>query len=297
MKPQIIFKTHESHLDQSVNFEYTPSEGIGRFEARYVRRNDDYFIVYLSSQSGCIQACRMCHLTATRQTEYVDATLDDFLAQSGRVLEHYSAMHPAELVHFNFMARGEPLDNPLILSNSELLLGSLANQATDLGLKSKYLISTILPKSIGNARIEDIFSTSNEALMPEIYYSIYSMNPEFRRRWLPKAHKAEHGLDLLKSWQVHSGKIPKIHFAFIEGQNDSEQDMEAIAHAINARDLKVSLNIVRYNPPSPEHSKETEESKIYQLFDYLRDLIKPEKSKVVSRVGLDVKASCGTFLS
>ena len=73
--------------------------------------------------------------------------------------------------------------------------------------------------------------------------------------------------------------------------------MEAIAHAINARDLKVSLNIVRYNPPSPEHSKETEESKIYQLFDYLRDLIKPEKSKVVSRVGLDVKASCGTFLS
>lgn len=298
MNPKIIFKAHESALDQSVNFEYEPiGRNIGRFEARYVRREDDYFIAYLSSQSGCEMACRMCHLTATGQNKFVDATLEDFLSQSQRVFEHYAALKPAKLVHFNFMARGEPLANPILLEDNAILLKALADQARQHDLDSKFLISTILPKSIGSKRIEDIFTSVDPMLLPEIYYSIYSMSKDFRRRWLPKAHTAEHGLDLLKSWQDHTGKTPKIHFAFIEGQNDSEEDMHGIANAILTRGLRVNLNIVRYNPPYEAHSRETEESKIQHLTNILCDLIKPEKARIVSRVGLDVKASCGTFLS
>ena len=45
----------KSNVDQSVNFIY-PSNNIGKFEARYVRREDQYFIIYVSSQSGCDQA-------------------------------------------------------------------------------------------------------------------------------------------------------------------------------------------------------------------------------------------------
>lgn len=72
---------HKSKIDQSVNITY-PAPNIGIFETRYVRREDEYFIIYLSSQSGCDQACKMCHLTATGQNKYENATLEEYLHQA-----------------------------------------------------------------------------------------------------------------------------------------------------------------------------------------------------------------------
>ena len=77
-----------SKEDLSVNFVW-PLEGTDAIEARFVRRTDDYFIVYLSSHTGCNQACRFCHLTATKQVSMQDVTLDDFLVQADAVLAYY----------------------------------------------------------------------------------------------------------------------------------------------------------------------------------------------------------------
>jgi adenine C2-methylase RlmN of 23S rRNA A2503 and tRNA A37 len=288
--------TLTSTLDQSVNF-ITPANGVGFFEARHVRRDpkpggDDYVICYLSSQSGCAAACRMCHLTQSGQNEYVNATLQDFQAQAETFFGFYDSHKPAELVHFNFMARGEPLSNPLIMSDSAQLLSMLGALAAKRGVPSKFLISSIFPKEMGERSLLDVFPE----IHPEIYYSLYSMSPKFRRRWLPKAHTAEHGLDLLKAWQDATGKVPKIHFAFIKGENDSEQDMHDMAQAINARDLHVNLNIVRYNPHNERVGVEPEEEVIQRNTELLAGLIGAEKYRVVPKVGFDVKASCGMFV-
>lgn len=291
MTDNIVFKTHFSQEDASVNFEY-PAPNVGRFESRYVRRTDDYFIGYLSSQSGCDQACRMCHLTSTGQNQLENADLNDFLQQAERVLEHYDQQTPAPLIHWNFMARGEPLNNPLIRENSGLLLTELRKKAESRNLQSKFLISTIIPESLGTMTLGELFPDVH----PEIYYSIYSMSPTFRKRWLARAHSAEHGLDMLKAWQEFSGKTPKIHFAFIEGENDSESDVIEIANAINERDLKVNFNIVRYNPYSAKYGQEPSEEVIQRNTELLRSLINPAQWRVVPKVGFDVKASCGMFL-
>lgn len=283
-----------STIDKSVNF--VEQRDVGFFESRFVQRTDDYAIVYLSSQSGCAQSCRMCHLTATKQVDLVNATANDYLLQATHALEHYKSLNsPVDLLHFNYMARGEPLANPNIYEYQSRIFHGLDSIA-DLkyGIKkTKHLVSTIMPLSYHKSwRLSDVF----DVYQPELYYSIYSVREAFRKRWLGKAHKPEVALRLFKEWQDDTGKIPKIHFAFIEGQNDSEEDVVAMCNMINDFGLKVNFNIVRYNPYSPNYGVESSEAVINRNVGIMVELLKPEKYRIVPKVGFDVKASCGMFV-
>jgi adenine C2-methylase RlmN of 23S rRNA A2503 and tRNA A37 len=79
-------RTLSSNIDSSVNF--IEQQLTGFIESRYVRRTVDYFIAYLSSQTGCNRGCRMCHLTATKQTQFTNCDLQDFANQLDTVFAH-----------------------------------------------------------------------------------------------------------------------------------------------------------------------------------------------------------------
>ena len=286
-----MFESSPSRIDASVNF-VAPTEP-GRIEARYVRRADDYVVVYLSSQTGCRRACRMCHLTATGQTALRDVTLDEMLAQADEVLAYYRTQAPAESVHFNFMARGEPLMNPVVRERSGELLDALWHRAAEHGLRARFLVSTILPAEHGDRPLESIFDRYH----PEIYYSLYSMDPQFRRRWLPKAQPADVALDRLAAWQRATYKLVKIHYAFIEGENDDEADVHAVCDAIEARNLAVHVNLVRYNPAGPRQGREPPEPILRRNADLFRKRLPNARVKLIPRVGFDVQASCGMFVA
>ena len=290
---QADYVPYASSEDASVNWD-RPAD-VGRIEARYVRRRPEYAVVYLSSQTGCEQGCRMCHLTATGQTHLRDVTHAEFLEQADAVLEYYRrAAPPAESVHFNFMARGEPLANQLLLSNADELLGDLAGRAVALNLRPRHLVSTILPRELGERPLEDIFRVHH----PEIYYSLYSMTESYRRRWLPKALPAEEGLDRLVSWQRQTYKICKIHYAFIAGENDAEADIHAICDALEKRRLMVHVNIVRYNSPDPDRrGVEPPEEIIQRNAAIYQSRLPYARVRVIPRVGFDVRASCGMFFA
>jgi adenine C2-methylase RlmN of 23S rRNA A2503 and tRNA A37 len=299
MQPSVLSSARQagytgcpSHQDASVNWD-RPAD-MGRIEARYVRRSTDYFAVYLSSQTGCNQGCRMCHLTASGQTRLRDVTHEEFLDQAETVLDYYRReAPPARSVHFNFMARGEPLANPVLLAHADELVGDLAERAVALGLRPRYLVSTIFPKQLGDRLLEDIFLCYH----PEIYYSIYSVHERFRRRWLPKALPAEEALDRLVSWQRSTYKICKIHYAFIAGENDSEADVHAICDALESRRLMVHVNIVRYNPPGPRYGVEPPEEVIQRNAKIYESRLPSARVRIIPRVGYDVYASCGMFFA
>lgn len=288
--PDADFVAHKSRLDASVNWDRAAD--VGRIEARYVRRCADYFVVYLSSQTGCSQACRMCHLTATGQTQLRDVTVGEMLAQADTVLEYYKKEEPARSVHFNFMARGEPLANRELVANADELLGELSRRAVALRLRPHHLVSTIYPKEFGDRRLEDLFVTQQ----PDIYYSIYSMSERFRRRWLPKALPAALALDRLASWQRSTHKIVSLHHAYIAGENDAEADVHAICDGLEERGLVAHVNIVRYNAYDLEkHGVEPGEEVIQRNAAIYRERLPTARVSVIARVGFDVAASCGMF--
>jgi adenine C2-methylase RlmN of 23S rRNA A2503 and tRNA A37 len=289
--PEAEFTAYKSRQDVSVNWD-RPADP-GRLEARYVRRCRDYFVVYLSSQTGCAQACRMCHLTATGQTRLRDATVGEMLGQARVVLDHYRREGPpARVVHFNFMARGEPLASRVVLADADHLLGELSRLAVALGLRPRHLISTIYPRQAGDRHLEDIFVTHH----PDLHYSIYSVSERFRRRWLPKALPADAALDRLTSWQRSTQKIITLHHAYIAGENDAEGDVHAICDALEERGLVVHVNIVRYNSPDPSrHGVEPPEEVIERNAAIYRSRLPNARVSVIPRVGYDVAASCGMF--
>jgi adenine C2-methylase RlmN of 23S rRNA A2503 and tRNA A37 len=289
--PDAGFTAHHSSQDASVNWD-RPAD-VGRLEARYVRRCPDYFVVYLSSQTGCAQGCRMCHLTATGQTRLRDATFGEMVEQARTVLDHYRReAEPARSVHFNFMARGEPLASKVLLADADGLLGELSRLAVALGLRPRHLVSTILPREMGERALEDVFVVHH----PDVYYSIYSMSERFRRRWLPKALPAEVGLDRLASWQRGTHKIVSLHHAYIAGENDAEGDVHAICDALEERGLMVHVNVVRYNPHDPaRHGVEPLEAILQRNAAIYRARLPNARVSIIARVGYDVAASCGMF--
>lgn len=286
----------KSDIDQSVNF--VEKKDVGFLESRFVRRVDDYFITYLSSQTGCDQACRMCHLTATGQNKLINTAMEDFINQAKPVLSYYdeltkSGATPAKLMHYNFMARGEPLNNPIIRNKTTAyeLFKSLREMTEERGLNTRFLISSIIPSTFENLEFENIFNP----IHPNIYYSLYSMEKSFRKKWLNRALEPNKALEKLARWEQLTQSPTKIHFAFIEGENDSEKSILEICDAIKRHGLKPNFNIVRYNPADSRFGVEPNED-IIELNAKIIEQELGNKVKIIPRVGMDVKASCGMFI-
>lgn len=278
----------KSELDQSVNFVEQQLEGF--IESRYVRKCRDYFVCYLSSQNGCNKGCKFCHLTATKQTKFDDVNEEGYLRQAEEVFEHYHRELTAKVVHFSFMARGEPLDNWYLTNDGDAVLTLLMNLAFWNKLYAKFCISTIMPKGLNKA-LTDIFIYTS----PTIYYSLYSMDEEWRKRWIPGAMHVDTALDMLKEYQRLSKKIIKIHFPFIRGENDSLENVADMCEALKRRNLLCEFNLVRYNPYSPEQGEESKINTILQNMEFMKTHF-PGPIKEIPRVGYDVKASCGMFV-
>lgn len=290
-----MIKILKSSEDASVNFVIHANDG-GFFEARFVQRKPDYFIVYLSSHTGCNQTCRFCHLTATGQTTMTPASIEDFKTQAKLVLDYYTdnVVQSATTVHFNFMARGEPLLNDTVVLYHKILFNTLANLAEPMGLSVKFKISTIMPVGFDGNKLVQIFD--DERVM--LYYSLYSADPAFRKKWLPNAMDVDVALTYINIFQEITERDIAVHGAFIEGQNDSIEHAHTLTSTLNSYRIKYKLNIVRYNPHDQRYGVESPEQRIQDIFNIItvNKIPTASTSKIVPRVGFDVKASCGMFV-
>lgn len=289
----------ESEQDQSINF-VNPTEDGGAIESRYVRRTDDTVIIYLSSASGCKLACRFCHLTQTGQTMNSYTNPDGYLQQARDIfnyLAEYDKIKNASLVHFNFMARGDAVENPHFVHQTKNVILGLRDLALSFNLKPLFKISTIFPKSdmFGSdySQLKDwIHTTLNLDDGVEFYYSLYSLDYHFRKRWIPKAIDPEIVGD------AFAGTTEKIrlHHALIEGENLSTHDVTLIGEWLQRHRIKAKFNLVRYNPHSTSCGQEPPFALLEIYEKMIADLPNITKTQIISRVGCDVFASCGQFI-
>lgn len=300
-----------SSVDPSVNH-YTNG-----FETRFVVRDSEEegkqdIIIYLSSFKGCDQACRMCWLTQQGQTDMTPATQEDFLAQAELSLNEaraYVAKNAIRLgnIHYNFMARGEPFLNETVMNDWLRLAGALHTAAEKFILECneemvdhvniEFKISTIIPPiykydSMG-ALVGGMHELPFKEFKPEIYYSLYSIDPDFRKRWLPKAENPETALMLLSRYR-QAGGTARAHGAFIHGHNDDFTDIMDVIKVLKFNGLGKKFNIVRFNSFEPERYQESDEEHLGLIKQFFES--RGFTVQMVERVGYDVAASCGMFI-
>lgn len=280
-----IKTTLYSEQDDSVNFVFTNG-----LECRYVNR-EGKLLVYVSSQTGCKQACRFCHLTQMGLTDDTNATIDEIYEQVHTVMNYADSLcENFTQINVNFMARGEPLKNPVV--RSQELYDRLAERFSKYTIPLKFNISTIVPDS---SVINELGNIKDHSI--NVFYSLYSTNATFRKRWLPKADDYTKTFVALEELYKQTNNVITVHFCFIEGENDSVTDVENIIKEIKKYDFEVKFNLVRYNPFSDAQGKESSDEVIKRNFEILQDAFPHERTRIVSRIGYDVQASCGMFFS
>lgn len=278
-----------STLDNSVNF--VLSNGL---ECRFVQREPDYFIIYVSSQTGCAKACRFCHLTQTKQTTDVDATYDQILDQVDTILTHWNNSDHKDKdkvtkIHVNFMARGEPLSNKMLMKSYRELFDDICFLIEeDTGIKNiRFKISTIIPVDVDQEALRGMVDPRID-----FYYSLYSIDTNFRKKWLPKALDFLDVLPLIKD-----KKSVTFHHALIKGENDSIEEAKNITWFASLFDYTPKVNLIQYNPFSTNQGQEADPLTIEKYADHIRNSKVFGRIKIIKRIGLDVKASCGMFVN
>jgi adenine C2-methylase RlmN of 23S rRNA A2503 and tRNA A37 len=277
-----MFEVLNSEIDKSINIVH--KDDIGVYEARYVQRENP--IIYVSSMYGCNQQCSFCHLTTTKQTNATMLTQQQILQQ---VLNVYSKI-PSGFTNLsiNFMARGDALLNDSI--NGELLVLISSMLPKDINIRFK--ISTIFPRStyLKWKNLSNRFG----AIQPDIYWSCYSLNGKSKQQHMPNATDPLIVLPKLKLYQDETSKIPWIHHCFVPGLNDKIEDTLDIIALLDDYELFYKFNFIEYNDYYGSNPNYT--NMINELLTVLQTQKYCVKSKLIDRVGNDVKASCGMFV-
>lgn len=309
-----IEKTIYSKQDQSFNIIFKNGA-----EARFVRR-DSKFVIYVSSQAGCKQACRFCHLTQKGLTNEYCMSAEEIEAQAFAVYKHaVETLKPFEVsrIHINFMARGDAFLNDAVFE-PKLYTGIeqsfwLEGQDNWVGVVPiKYNVSTIMPDSIDiKERVRKLSSIRGDYRVDiRLYWSLYSMDGDFRRRWMPRAAAPTDVHRWITQGLKDSYFLPiRTHLALIKEINDGIDAIDGLVKFCYSLPCYKGTNIVAYNP-FDDKSEETDQERIDEIMDTFRkhydiyiDSVKYprvnefEPIKQISRVGFDVQASCGLFHS
>ena len=289
-----------SQLDRSVNW-IVPYAG-STIETRFVYKPArDNVIAYVSSHNGCRMGCAFCHLTAQNRTQFTAMDAEGYTQQLAHVLDHWKSVKAQDMVsrvNVNFMAMGEPLANPTVVLEYPPLYSGLLKTASAHQLQMKPNISTIMPHTMRDRSLADVFQDQPAHL----YYSLYSLSDKFRARWLPRALPWQHALDKIETWQYSSPtwrdhSSITFHWCFIANHNDTVDEVNQLATELRSRRFSgAKFNLVRFNPHASMSAQEPSQQRLEECFEQVNAALgNHPRSYIVPRVGRDVYASCGMF--
>ncbi len=283
-----------------------------------VRNSDrNKYSVFISSSVGCYMNCPFCHLTI-KNAKYSKITEDRIFENLKEALLDKIEFAPEikeKYLKLSWMGMGDAINIPEVVY-------SVSIKFIDWVLENNYAkgldgvdLSTVMPK-VSNKWVP-IFQKLNDELKKyktnpvysmdnisytngsydgrepfRLFYSVHSAIQEKREGVVPNAMLLVDSLKVLKEYSQEGKFSLIIHHLLVEGLNDTQEEIEALAEMINNELPNNELRVLRYNFCAKSEFKESD-----QFLKQIRFLSeKINFLKVQVSPGDEVSAACGQFV-
>jgi 23S rRNA (adenine2503-C2)-methyltransferase len=225
----------------------------------------------VSTQVGCAVGCLFCMTGRdglARQLGSAEIVAQVALARARR---------PVKKVVF--MGMGEPAHN------LEAVLEAIALLGTEGAIGHKNLVFS----TVGDRRV--FARLPQGEVKPALALSLHTTDAALREQLLPKAPRIAPAelVELAEDYARATGYPVQYQWTLLEGVNDSEEEMEAVARLLAGK--YAVMNLIPYNaaPELPFRRPARERAEALSLFLYRRGIL----AKLRDSAGQDIEGGCG----
>lgn len=277
-----------SKVDDTQKYVFVRNHDGAVLEFSYINKKDGKDIICVPSQTMCNIGCKFCHTTEYIGKIKVTPILTSELAEGiNHIYDDLKLSENPKTLLISFMGCGEPFLNHENIIDLMLFVRHYYNK-----IKVRFAIATSLP----HIAVCEFFGftemVKSYKLDVKLHLSIHYTDNKLRAEWMPRSINIESTLAAGEFFKTYTGNNVEIHYALIDGVNDTVADAMLLCHLINGKDFNVKF--LFYNK---KQSLGMHPSELYKFEIFERRLGEIGiSSEYYKPPGLDVGASCGQFL-
>ena len=279
-----LIKIVKSQTDSTQKFIFKSLGYILEFS--YINKDDGKDIICVPTQTMCNMGCKFCHTTDyIGKIVCLNLNYEEIFEGVKYIYNHFNLGQKTLLI--SYMGCGEPtvnVDN--IISSMDSIVSFIPAPLV------RFAIATCIPKGNWNSffRLTNLIHKHNHKV--KIHLSLHYTMDILRKEWMPNSLDIIPSLAAVDFYRKLTGNAVEIHYALIDGINDTEQDAILLSSFLKDRDFNVKFLFYNERPTLENHA--SNKSKLNTFKRYF------DKYNISSEYyippGLDIGASCGQFL-
>jgi len=256
----------------------------------YIDKNDGKDIICIPSQTSCKMKCKFCHITdVTDQLVNKNLSSQDLSWGINYIFNDLKIYNNNKVLLISFMGCGEPLlNNKNVIDTMIGLTDIYSNKVPFI----RFAIATSIPEFAWINFFNLTKEIKDNKLPVKIHLSLHYTIDMLRKEWMSNSLDIIPSLTALEYYKKYTGNSVEIHYALIEGVNDTEQDAILLSEYLKNKDLPVKF--LFYNERSSINYHASAKDKL-NIFKRYFDKYGIQHEYYIPP-GLDVGASCGQFL-
>lgn len=310
---------HRDRSETSIKLLPSGSYLAGEDGAKFENRNK--YSIVISSSTGCVMECDFCHLTQ-KEMSHKNLTNEQIVSNIQAAILHQYLEDKSiqdKFVKICWMGMGEPIIKHESIAKVTLeILDWIMENNMAKGLDGVDL-STVLPR-VNNGWVESFRKLNkdlekypvnpNNNIVPNsdsrlsnlknykdrslfrLFYSLHATDQDIRRSMIPNSMGIDLAFRKLDDFHKETGINVVVHYMFIHGVNDNEEQVERLISRLNQYDY-MELRILRFNSANLLKQRESDDFNSITL----RLSSEVSKFKVQYSAGSHILSACGQFVA